>query len=99
MLYNFDWDPEKAKQNLRSHKIAIERAADVFLDPLAVTIYDEDHSIDEERWLTMGCDKKGVILVVIHTFKVQSRNKRDIRIISARKATKNEIKQYEGEAL
>jgi len=47
----------------------------------------------------MGCDKKGVILVVIHTFKVQSRNKRDIRIISARKATKNEIKQYEGEAL
>jgi len=60
---------------------------------------NEDHSIDEERWLTMGCDKKGVILVVIHTFKVQSRNKRDIRIISARKATKNEIKQYEGEAL
>ena len=41
MLYNFDWDPEKAKQNLRSHKIAIERAADVFLDPLAVSIYDE----------------------------------------------------------
>ena len=49
MLYNFDWDPTKAKQNLGSHKIAIERAADLFLDPLAVTIYDEDHSIDEER--------------------------------------------------
>jgi len=99
LLYNFDLDPEKAKQNLVSHKIAIERAADVFLDPLAVTIYDEDHSIDEERWLTMGSDKKGVILIVIHTFKVRSVNTRDIRIISARKATRNEVKQYEGEAL
>lgn len=99
LKYNLEWDPEKARQNLLKHKVAFERASDVFLDPMAVSIYDEPHSSDEERWLTMGGDKKGVILVVIHTFVMQGRDKRKIRIISARKATKNEVKQYEGETL
>lgn len=97
MQYNFEWDPEKDRQNLQKHKVSFEKAADVFLDPLAVSIFDESHSIDEERWVTMGRDKSGMILVVIHTFVVQGRHKRKIRIISARKATRNETKQHAGE--
>ena len=97
LQYNFEWDPEKAKQNLQKHKFSFEKAADVFLDPLSVSIFDEDHSVEEDRWITMGKDKRGVILIVIHTFIIQGKDKRKIRIISERKATKNEIKQYEGE--
>ncbi|MCX5856249.1 MAG: BrnT family toxin [Deltaproteobacteria bacterium] len=97
MQYNFEWDPEKDRQNLQKHKVSFEKAADVFLDPLAVSIFDESHSINEERWVTMGRGKRGMILVVIHTFVVQGRDKRKIRIISARKATRNETKQHEGE--
>jgi uncharacterized DUF497 family protein len=97
LRYNFDWDSEKARQNFQKHKVAFEKAAEVFLDPLAISIFDEDHSIDEDRWVTMGKDKGGMILVVVHTFIVQGRDKRHIRMISARKATRNETKQYEGE--
>ena len=97
MQYNFEWDPEKARQNLSKHRVAFEKAAEVFLDPLSISIFDEDHSIEEERWVTMGRDKGGSILVVLHTFAVQGRDKKKTRIISARKATRNETKQYESE--
>lgn len=97
MRYNFDWDQEKARQNFQKHKVAFEKAAEVFLDPLAVSIFDQDHSADEDRWVTIGKDKRDMILVVVHTFIVQGSNKRQIRMISARKATRNETKQYEGE--
>lgn len=97
MQYNFEWDPEKARQNLSKHRVAFEKATEVFLDPLSISIFDEEHSIEEERWVTMGRDKGGIILVVIHTFAVQGRDKRKIRIISARKATRNETRQYESE--
>jgi uncharacterized protein len=95
--YNFEWDPEKARQNLQKHKIAFEKAAEVFLDPMAISVFDEGHSSDEERWATMGRDKRGMILIVVHTFIIQGRDERKIRIITARKATRNETKQYEGE--
>jgi len=97
LRYNFEWDPGKARQNFQKHKVPFEKAAEVFLDPLAVSIFDEDHSIDEERWITMGRDKIGMILIVVHTFFIQGRDKKKIRIISARKATRNETKQYKGE--
>jgi len=97
LRYNFECDSDKATQNLQKHKVAFEKAAEVFLDPLAISIFDEDHSIDEERWVTIGRDNGGMILVVIHTFAIQGRDKRKIRIISARKSTRNETKQYEGE--
>lgn len=99
LQYNFEWDPKKAGQNLRKHKISFERAAEIFLDPIAISIYDEDHSSDEDRWITMGKDRAGILLVVIHTFHEQSNNQFTIRMISARRATKNEIKQYEGDML
>ncbi|GJM27155.1 MAG: hypothetical protein DHS20C16_35700 [Phycisphaerae bacterium] len=94
--FHFEWDPEKAQRNFRKHKISFEQSAAVFGDPHALTIYDHEHSDDEERWVTLGLDNRGVPLVVCHTYHAQSKDKAVIRIISARKATKNEDGQYHG---
>src|SRR4030043_1400067 len=96
LQYNFEWDPYKAKQNLQKHKVSFERAAEAFLDPWAISIYNEEHSLDEDRWITVGKDQTNLILVVIHTFHEENIDNCRIRLISARKATKKEIKQYEG---
>ncbi len=69
MQYNFEWDPAKAKRNLRDHKISFERASQVFLDLNMLSIEDEEHSEEEDRWLTLGRDKSGILLVVHHTFR------------------------------
>jgi hypothetical protein len=92
--YNFEWDPIKAQRNLKKHKVSFERAAQIFLDPIAISIYDDEHSIEEDRWITLGKDNNGVLLVVCHTFKELEEDQRKIRIINARKATKPESKQY-----
>ena len=96
MCYTFEWDPTKAKANLRKHGIRFERAAELFLDPLAISIADEEHSEEEERWVTIGRDNRGIVLVVVHTFTEVSAEEWKIRIISTRKATKKEAGQYEG---
>ncbi len=95
MQYYFEWDPNKAKQNIRNHKISFERAATIFLDPIALSIFDDEHSEIEERWSTLGIDNTGILLVVCHTFNQIDNERFNIRIISARKATQNETKQYE----
>ena len=94
MLYNFEWNIEKEKQNNRKHKISFVRATTVFRDPNHISVFDEEHSANEDRWITLGVDKNGVLLVVIHTFVQVDRNV-NIRIITARRATKTEILQYE----
>lgn len=94
MRYYFEWDPKKAKENLKKHKVSFERAASIFLDPRAVTIFDEEHGESEDRWVTMGIDKTGGLLVVVHTFQQKKNEEYKIRIISARKATRKETKQY-----
>ncbi|MEW6129491.1 MAG: BrnT family toxin [Acidobacteriota bacterium] len=99
MQYNFEWTPIKAKANARKHKVSFERAAEVFLDPLALSIFDDAHSEKEDRWITLGKDKSDLLLVVIHTFNEAEKDQSIIRIISARKANRNERKQYEGESL
>jgi hypothetical protein len=91
--YRFEWDPVKARQNIRKHGIAFERAATVFLDPEALSEFDEKHSDREDRWVTLGLDTVGALLVVCHTFDEIPDGAR-VRMISARKATANEIKQY-----
>ena len=93
-IYQFEWDPIKAKKNLRDHGIAFERAATVFLDASALSIYDEEHSENEDRWITLGIDRIGTLLVVCHTYRKESESSALIRLISAFKATKKEIKQY-----
>lgn len=94
MRYNFEWDPKKAEINARQHKISFERAATVFRDNNALSIPDEEHSESEERWITLGLDNTGSLLVVIHDFTYQSQTDCIIRLISARKATKEESLDY-----
>jgi hypothetical protein len=94
VFYNFEWDPLKAKENLRKHKVSFERAAEVFHDPYMLSIADEEHDEEEERWITLGTDKRGMLLVVHHTFRQVDPDNFSIRIISARKPTRQEARQY-----
>ena len=96
MRYNFEWDPIKAKENLRKHGIGFERATELFLDPFAVSLFDQEHSEAEDRWVTIGRDSHRRVLVIVHTFLETSAQESKIRMISARKATKREARQYEG---
>ena len=86
----YEWDPKKARRNLRDHQVAFEEAATVFLDPLAVTYPDPDHSNEEDREITIGYSSKQRLLFVSHC----RRNDRH-RIISARKVTRQERRQHE----
>lgn len=86
----YEWDPKKAKDNLRKHRMSFEEAATVFLDPFAVTYPDPDHSGEEFREITIGQSAKLGVIFLSHT----QRGDR-IRIIGARKATRWERKQYE----
>jgi uncharacterized DUF497 family protein len=95
LRYTFEWDPIKAKENLRKHRISFDRAAEVLLDPLAISIFDEERSEHEERWVSLGKDRRGSVLILVHTFLEVSAEECRIRIISARKASKRETKQYE----
>ncbi|MBE7536359.1 MAG: BrnT family toxin [Anaerolineales bacterium] len=95
MQYDFDWDPVKARQNLQKHGVSFERAARVFLDPFAISIFDEPHSEHEDRWVTIGAEANEVILIVIHTFRNMDAEVSLVRIISARKATKEEARQHQ----
>ena len=94
MNYNFEWDPTKAKTNLSKHKISFESAASVFKDENSISVFDESHSDGEDRWATIGLDIKTRTLVVIHMYISMDNDDYNIRIISARKATKNEEKIY-----
>jgi uncharacterized protein len=85
-----DWDPIKAKINLKKHGVSFEEAATALSDPMAVTGLDPDHSIYEERYITFGVSERGRLLVVSHTEEGDT-----IRIISARKASKGERELYE----
>ncbi len=92
--YTFKWDPIKAHDNRNMHDVTFDEAATVFRDLKALSIFDLDHSETEERWITMGISEKGRLLIVIHTFREKSENDVAIRIISSRKATKQETKTY-----
>lgn len=95
-VFRFEWDPSKSARNLFKHGIDFELAATVFQDRLVVSKPDNEHSDLEERWITLGEDKRGQLLVVCHTYN-DTDDKELIRIISARPATRNERIQYESE--
>ena len=88
---NFSWDKTKANSNLIKHKISFEEAKTVFDDDNARLMYDPDHSEDEDRFILLGLSCKLKILTIVHCYKDDENN---IRIISARKSTKKETKQY-----
>jgi uncharacterized DUF497 family protein len=85
-----EWDPKKAKLNLRKHRVSFEEAATALSDPMAATGADPDHSMTEERYVTFGVSERGRLLVVAH-----SDEKETIRILSARIASKGERELYE----
>lgn len=86
----FEWDTDKAAENLRKHSVSLDEAATVFVDPLSVTIPDPDHSIGEHRFITMGASSTGKLLVIAHTEEGST-----LRLISARPASAAERKRYE----
>jgi len=93
--YDFEWDLGKARANRQRHGVSFEEAARIFLDRLAVSLFDEEHSGAEDRWITLGRLPSGPLLVVIHTFDELGQGRYRVRLISARTATARERRQYE----
>lgn len=90
MPFHFEWDPEKAISNLADHGVRFEDAMTVFFDPLELANRGYLHSIDEERWLSIGATSAGPLVVVSYTERGDT-----IRIISARFPARQERKAYE----
>ena len=90
MKLNFEWDEEKAKANLKKHRVSFDEATIVLIDSFSITIPDPDHSVDEQRYIDIGSSDNGRVLVVVYTERGSN-----IRIISCRKATLSERKRYE----
>jgi hypothetical protein len=86
----FEWDLDKAKLNLEKHGVSFQEASTVFNDPLSMTFPDPDHAIGENRYVIIGTSSLEQLLVIAHT----DRGKK-IRLISARKATRQERRFYE----
>lgn len=95
MFFDFDWDANKARANLKKHEVSFRLATSVFRDALALTIFDDEHSDDEDRWVTLGRAQNGQVLVVVHTSEEASITELHIRIISARRAEPAEVRDYE----
>ena len=90
MPLNFEWDEKKAKTNATKHGVRFEEAATVFADPLSLTIPDPAHSQAEDRFIILGESHTGKLLVVVHTERGDN-----LRIISTRRASRRERKDYE----
>lgn len=86
----FEWDPEKAKRNLKKHRISFDEAVTVFYDPLSATFGDPDHSVGEDRLMTIGYSARGRLLVVSHAERGSA-----VRIVSARLASRQERRRHE----
>ncbi len=90
MALRFEWDPEKAAENLANHGLSFEEAATVFGDPLGRIVDDPRHSTDEPRYVLLGHSERQQLLAVMFTERAKA-----IRLISARKATRRERREYE----
>ena len=90
-LIRFEWDDNKSRQNKKKHGVSFEEAQSVFYDERAIQYFDPDHSEDEDRFIMLGMSFKTRVLVVCHCYR---ENDAVIRIISARKAKKDEENEY-----
>jgi len=86
----FEWDKDKEKRNIRKHSISFDEAVTVFYDPVSATFADTDHSIEEDRFITIGYSSQRRLFVISHTERGDA-----IRIINARPATISERKRHE----
>ena len=93
-MIKFDWDPAKASSNARKHGVSFEEARSSFYDEFAVQFFDEENSVDEDRFLLLGMSSRARLLLVCHCERASGNL---IRTISARKATKRESAFYKGE--
>lgn len=93
-MIKFSWDQAKARSNLKKHGVSFEEVQSVFYDEFAVQFYD-DESADEDRFILLGMSNRSRVLVVVHCERGD--NGEELRIISARKATKREHQYYQGE--
>jgi len=91
--YQFDWDDKKAATNLLRHRVSFELAATVFFDPGLLTTVDLEHG-PEERWFSIGSASDGRVLAVSHLWS-ESQSTIEVRIISARRTTRDETRHYE----
>jgi uncharacterized DUF497 family protein len=89
---NFEWNDLKSETNYKKHDVKFTEAASVWLDKNSIEFFDEDHSEEEERFLKIGFSKKDRVLLVVFC---EREEEGVIRVISARKATRNERSQYE----
>jgi uncharacterized DUF497 family protein len=90
----FEWDPKKAKSNLKKHGVSFEEASTAFWDDHALVIDDPDHSLDEERFVLLGLSSNVRLVTVVHCFRGADGV---IRIISARRATPGEQSSYQSQ--
>ncbi len=90
MALTFEWDPQKAARNLAKHGVPFEEAATVFGDPLGRIASDPRHSVDEERFVLLGLSRRQRLLAVMFAERAEA-----IRVISARRATRRERREYE----
>jgi hypothetical protein len=90
VVLRFEWDHRKALINEKKHRLTFEEASTVFGDPLSLTIPDPAHSVSEDRFITIGTSAKTKLIVVVYTEHYDI-----VRIVSTRKATRNEKRQYE----
>jgi uncharacterized DUF497 family protein len=90
MELTFEWDEEKDQSNQKKHGVSFDEAKTVFNDPRSITIADEQHSQEEDRYIDIGLSSRSRLIVVSYTEREPN-----IRIISCRKATKSERKAYE----
>ena len=86
----FEWNFSKAETNIKKHGVPFEEAVTVFDDPMFITFIDQEHSYDEDRYITIGLSNSARLLMIAHTDRSGL-----IRVISARKATKKEQLFYE----
>jgi uncharacterized DUF497 family protein len=85
----FEWDARKDAQNREKHGVSFEEAATAFADPRSLTVPDPEHSLEEDRFVLLGLSYRGRLLVVVHTERGDN-----LRIITARRATRRERRQY-----
>ena len=90
----FEWDTRKELKNIDKHGVSFEQASYVFSDPYALDKFDEHHSSSEERWIILGKSINETLLLVVHTYR-ENNEIETVRIIGARKATKNEQQTYD----
>lgn len=90
----FEWDPKKARENERKHGVSFEEARTVFGDAYALHVYDGEHSWEEERFIIVGRSENDRVLFVVYVERIEM----TLRLISARKATRREKRDYEEKA-